>query len=1159
MSVREKLLHAPRYTAGGIRRLFLICACLSGLCLFSNSALGQVYPASLAKAEPAEAQATADFLPPAIHELNLAKLNRVISVRLKGVTLERALQHIAAKAQLKLSYSRALVPLLRQVSLDLEEVTVLEALHEAIRGSGVKLMLSPRGQLVVVNDPAPRRPEPIPLIEPEPQHLVSGTVTSAEDGAPLPGVNVVFRGTTTGTATDDAGKYSLDVPDPNGTLVFSFIGFETQEVPINGRSTIDVALAEDVITGEEVVVVGYGTQQKRDVTGSIASVSGEDLQDQPLPNLDNLLQGKAAGVQITQNSGSPGGAVSVLIRGATTIGAGKEPLYVVDGVPINSGMVNGINVLSDINPHNIESVSVLKDASATAIYGARASNGVILITTKKGQEGTPKVDVSVYNGWQELGNTFDDLGGRGLRDRYLVQYGLSRTQAPYGQPQHWIWADSLDPYFNNVTNWIDEVYDIGRVSSFDISIGGGGDGISYNTSVGYFDQEGILDNSKFDRYTASLKLRADVSEAIRFGTNLNYARTIKQGREAASVLLDVQRIPTIAAANGDNLPGGDLCCGRGPLGVQKVVRDRVNNRVIGSLFGEVDLLKNLTFKSSIALDFLDSELETFTPFGIGGRILRTNRSASIDTDTRSNWINENTLDYRTTFGANHFFQTLLGFSVQEETIETTFTLAEGGPSDALPTLNAQPVKTEASSLEETWGLVSYFGRLNYAYKDKYLFTGTLRRDGSSRFGAGNRWGIFPSASIGWRFSEEAFMANVSFVNDAKLRVSYGETGNQAIGNFVAQGVFSTSETYMGATAVAPEPNGLPNEALSWESTSQFDVGLDLSLFNNRLDITTDYYVKRTDGLLFNQRVPDVSGYSSILVNLGEIENKGFEFSVHSRNLTGRLQWDTDFNISFNRNKIISLPGGEDILLTPGISRRRFDSVSGILQEGQPMNTFYGYRQIGVFATTAEAEAAAMTANSATGIPFIAGDAIFEDLNGDHIINGDDRQIIGDPNPDFFGGFTNTFSYKGFDVSVFFNFAYGHDVLNNTGRVRAYPDCCANSSASAWEKQWKQEGDQTDWPRTESFDRIGNYRTSTSLFIEDGSFIRLKSITLGYTLPAHLTGKVGMRNARLYLTAQNLWTGTSYSGLDPEVVRADGIDDFAYPQSRTLTLGLKVGL
>lgn len=908
--------------------------------------------------------------------------------------------------------------------------------------------------------------------------------------------------------------------------------------------------------------IGYGTQGRRQVTSAISSVKAEDIKNIPIPSIDNILQGRAAGVQVTQSSGQPGGGISVRIRGNTSIQGGNDPLYVVDGIPIQSNSLDrlsdggsGSNPLADINPSDIESIQILKDAAATSIYGARAANGVVLISTKRGKAGTPSIQFNTYYGMQEITHTLSQINAQQYREYLYESYANSgRDIRITGDGLRA--TDSLN--YNADFYWQGALFQRAPIANYDLSISGGQDKINYFVSGSFFDQDGIMLNSKYKRYAGRANIEYRPTDKFKIGNTITYSRSLsnrvsEESRDSRGVIYrTLTRQPTESPY--DN---------QGNIRPDNPISTLVNSfqragshRLIGSIFGELQVLPDLIFRSSFSIDYLALKEDRFFPssiFSFGG----AQRTGAVEFNQQLGWINENTLTYAKQFG-EHNITVLAGLSKQKNTNEGIYGRGSRYSTDLIPTLNAAAQRDDLGTFETAYGLASYYTRLNYDYKGKYIAGFTARYDGSSRFGKENRYGFFPSLSVGWLLSEENFLKEQTIISELKLRASIGRTGNQSISNFGARGLLITGTDYLGFGGVSPAGNGLPNPNLSWESTVQSNVGFDLSFLHNRFRLVIDYYTKKTHDLLFNQPISTITGYSSVLSNLGSIQNKGIEFEITSNNFnTGDFRWSTSANVAFNRNKVISLPGGKDII-----------TARGILREGEPLGSFYGFQQLRVFPTDAD-NVNNLRLDNQTGSVFGGGDVEFLDVNKDNVINNSDRVILGNANPDFTGGLSNKFAYKGVDLTVFFNFSYGNDIFNEVRRDRD-SHRLGNGAGSSTDvlKRWRQPGDITDVPKIYVGDERRNGRTNSSYWMEDGSYVRLKNVSLGYTIPSAFGQRVKVKSARIYATGQNLLTFTRYSGFDPEVVNTGsnananpleyGVDIGFYPLAKSLIFGINLG-
>ncbi len=997
---------------------------------------------------------------------------------------------------------------------------------------------------------------------------VRGQVTDAK-GAPMPGVTVVLKtDAKTGTVTDANGNFRISVQE-NSTLVFKILGYKPVEVPVNGQSVLKVTMETTASDLSEVVVVGYGTQKKGDLTGAITSLDASDLTSGgSVSNVAQALQGRAPGVNVTQNSAAPGGSISIRVRGSNSISSSNEPLYVIDGFPTTSGL--------NINPADIASIEILKDASATAIYGSRGANGVILITTKRGQAGKSLITYNGYVGTQKARVPFTMLSGK---EYMLLANDLFREIDGQQDQQYGAYTPSqLQSDVN--TNWIDETTQTGVVQNHSIQFQGGNENTKVLGSLGYFNQDGILKNTGFDRFSGRVNIDQRVNDYIKAGASL-FAQREKSNYQVydgnilnSNVLYSILTYdPTVPAYNKDGSfgrpPGGR---GDNPLAnLLSRKNDAQKDKFNANFYVEVKPLENLTARIDAGTEAINDRLYTYLP--------RSTYQGSIDngvaTRTRYNQAHHLfdmflTYDFGRFLGRDHNLSLMGGYAYEKFTNENESIEVYGFSSDLYGYNNigaASFTRSRSSSKSENL-MASFFGRVNYALKDKYLFTFTVRKDGSSRFGSDNRWGTFPSGSFAWRVISEPFMQRQKIFSNMKLRLGYGKTGNERIGDYASYGlVSSTRYTYDGngnTSATHLNTTSPANSRLKWETTSQYNAGLDLGFLDDRLSLTMDAYYKKTTDLLIKVDLPLYTGYASGQSNVGSVQNQGIELGLTSRNFTGKFTWETSVNLAINRNKVLSLGRQSDILLT---SSKPVGNVSeenfAIIKEGEPLGSLFGYIYEGIIQAN---EKYAPQPNAK------AGDPKFRDISGpngvpDGLITSADRTIIGAAYPKFSFGITNTFSYRNFDLSVFAYGAVGNDLLNMTRMNLEW-----NRTAEALDR-WTPQNQNASLPRNGFYSsKYGGYINSH--FIEDASFLRLKNVTLGYTLP--LKSKA-ISNVRLYAVAENLFTITGYSGWDPEVSTKGyendpllkyggnsqtanagaGLDFNSYPAMRAFTLGLNV--
>ena len=989
---------------------------------------------------------------------------------------------------------------------------------------------------------------------------VTGVVTDNESKEGIPGATVVVKGKTNGTVTDSNGQYSISV-DENDVLVFSYVGYLAREEKVGNRPQINISLIADTKSLEEVVVVGYGTQKRQDITGSIASISETEIKKVVITSADQALQGRAAGVQMTQTSSAPGGNTSVRIRGGNSLSAGNEPLYVIDGFPVyndngqyaTGALNNGqpTNVLASINPSDIESIEILKDASATAIYGARGANGVVIITTKRGKSGQSNVNFEAYYGVQQVSKEIPLLNATDfavVANEY--QRNLNRP-APYPNPQS----------YGEGTNWQKAAFRKAPIQNYQIGFNGGDAKTQYAISGNYFRQEGILLGSDFQRGSIRVNLDRNISTKFKIGTSFNASRTTNKqitsdtdpnsNNTLGSISSILTTPPTepVYDKNGNYSRFFDANSNFviNPVArLLEVTNQSKTSRVLGNIYADYQILEGLTARVSLGADQISVKEDYYLPAFI--QDVGTDAVARQGFIQSFSWLNENTLTYRRTFAQKHAFTGLLGFTRQAFARESAVTGAQRFVNDILGdhSLGSGALPLPPQSGRTDWALESYIGRVNYSYQDRFLATLTGRIDGSSRFGADNKYSFFPSGSVAWRLSEEKFIQPLKFISDLKLRVSYGRTGNQEIPQYRSLAALGNSNYPIGNVITSGiSPVRIANPNLKWESTDQFDAGIDAAFLSNRIQLTADYYYKKTIDLLLDVAVPNSSGFATALQNVGSTQNKGLELAVNTVNVDRQFKWRTSANITFNRNKVLNL-GGDFERPSGQASPNSQIPYSGILRVGEPVGVFYGYVTDGLFQTADEIKASGQP----SALP---GDRRYKDLNGDGIINANDRTILGYAQPKFFYGFTNNFSYKNFDLSVFFQGVQGNSILN----LNLSPEI--NNSVLEAKNRWTPSNTNTDIPRTPTNGRV------VDKLVEDGSFLRLRNVTLGYNLPRTLATVAHLRSARLYVSAQNWLTVTKYTGYNPEVSAfgqdnlSVGVDRGSYPLAKTFIVGLNIGL
>ncbi|HEX2970273.1 MAG TPA: TonB-dependent receptor [Bacteroidales bacterium] len=976
---------------------------------------------------------------------------------------------------------------------------------------------------------------------------VTGYVISEQDKTALTGVSIVLKGTTHGTITDENGFYSIQA-DPGSTLVFSFIGFTKKEVQVSERKKLDILMSPETHVFDEIVVVGYGTQTRKSLTSSISSVNTAETIDIPSVSVDQQVQGRAAGVQVMSNTGIPGEGIFMRIRGVTSINASNEPLYVIDGVFVNNQSLQSIatqgqqtSPLADFSSSDIESIEILKDANATSIYGARGANGVVIITTKRGQyNSAPSIRFNASSGFSKVPELWELVTGpehAEIINEAWVNDGKDYAKRPFrpvseggrGLPEEQPTYDRLSDLFRT-----------GLLQSYDLSGSGGNDVTRYYIGGDFSSQEATIKPVRFQRAGARINIDQKITKKLSLGISNNLSRTFRNQARVGDgpnggMLQAALHTPTyLPKENADGTPA--KWAGFDNLDVLIKYTDikAASYRYVGNVKLNYDILKNLKFTSSFSLDFND--YDEFQYWNDLTNLGAASNGYGSDGDSKNQiWINEQTLEYRLALPGKHNFAFLAGNTVQKNSRQSKMIEGYGFPNNSFKLISSAATQTGIVT-HSTFGLLSYFGRMNYEYASKYFISFSMRADASSKFGKNNKWGYFPSLGLGWQVKEEEFIKNITWISSLKLRSSIGLTGNQnGINDYASKGLWSGGFNYLDQPGTAPEQ--LENPELKWESTMQADLGFDFSVLRDRLSISFDIYSKYTKGLLLAVPIPSATGFNSIFRNEGEMSNKGFELTITSENIVAKnFHWTTSLNLSRNKNLIekLSIP----------INQYNRDWIR--MQEGYPMFSFWLYRQLYVDPQT--------------------GDAVFEDLNDDDVITVADRQILGDTWPDLFGGINNTFQIFKFDINIFLNFQTGNDVYNlNRFFLESGGTRDANRSLHKNQlNRWQKPGDITDVPKVTTLGN--NYRLEqNSRFLEDGSFLRLRSLNLGYTIPKSITSKAHIKSARIYFQGTNLFLFKRYIDPDPEVnvsgnnQNVQGLDLGTPPQPRIIEFGINLVL
>ncbi|HEY9045710.1 MAG TPA: TonB-dependent receptor [Ohtaekwangia sp.] len=992
------------------------------------------------------------------------------------------------------------------------------------------------------------------------EKVISGKVTSAEDGSVLPGVNVLVKGTTNGTVTDENGSYTLSV-GANATLVFTFIGYTSQEIEIGARSSVDIQMAADAKQLSEVVVVGYGTQIKQDLTGNIASVSGKEIQNQPVPSFDQAMQGRAAGVFIESGNGKLGQGIKVRVRGAASVSASNEPLYVVDGIIVTTDNLSSTdaptNPLANINSNDIESIQILKDAAAAAIYGSRAANGVVIVTTKRGKSGKTSFNVNYMKGfssptrkakwldgpqyYQAFKEAFDNTDAILQRDE-----GTDFGDYMYGEPGltfDQVLSYELGDWNKDANeNWANDAYqkDAG-IDQFDFSASGGNEKTKFYTSLQFSDQKGILINDRFKKLSARANLDHKASDKISFGLNFSLSRSVNNRLADDNEFTTPMQLLALPPIQPAYLEDGTLNTNtvyfNGLIKAKHSSFETTTWRNISNIYAVWQITPELSFRSEAGVDLLNQNENVWNGREVDSQTGNVKGGGYSTYDNVLNYSTNNYFSLNKVIG-KHSIEATAGMSFQKYERNSNTLTAQTLPSSAFRTLVSASVITDGASSFTDYAFLSYFARANYKFNNRYLLSLSGRVDGSSKFGKDERYGFFPAASAGWIISQERFMEDIKgTLSFLKLRVSTGLTGNAPTQNFAALGLYAAN-TYDIDPGIAPSQPA--NNNLKWETTLQTDIGIDFGLFNDRITGEVDYYTKHTTDVLLNSNVPGTSGFLTRFINIGEIENKGFEFVINTQNIVGTFSWSSSLNFARNRNKILNLNGN---VIEGGYINRAV--------EGQPIGVFYGVEYAGVNPDNGDAL-------------FYVNDPANPNRNTTSNYNEAFRTVLGNPNPKFIGGFSNTLSYKGFDLNFLFQFVYGNDVYNGAGRFqRANFTYFDNQLVSDWKNSWRQPGDKTDVPQARLF--LDNGDQESSRFLQDASYIRLKTLSLGYNFPSTITSRLSMQSLRLYVAAQNLLTITGYDLNDPEVNTdylagniGQGNDFYAAPQIKTVSFGVNIG-
>ncbi|MHB1178191.1 MAG: SusC/RagA family TonB-linked outer membrane protein [Daejeonella sp.] len=1109
-----------------------------------------------------------------------------ISIELKNESLVKAFQKIEAKSPFHFMYRNEDVKNIRNLHIPSGKQSVAALLKTILSNTSLNFRQIDKRILITTSGQEngnfiSESTEPFnELINVSKDVVVKGQVTDTK-GEPLIGVSVKVKGTNAGASTDINGQYSLTLPDGNGILVFTYIGFVMQEVPVNNRQTVNVVLIADAKSLDEVVVVGYGTLQKRDLTGSVATLDNKLIRSLPVATIDQKMVGQVAGVQVQQLSGAPGGGTSVKIRGSGSLGAGNEPLYVVDGMPYSAGMNQNLNPLIFINPNDIESITILKDASSTAIYGSRGANGVIMITTKKAATGRTEVNASVMTGVQQVPRRGRPqmLNQREFVELQREKIGIKIRQLQKREP---VITDYPVEYRNpenlvgNGTDWYDLLLRPALTQEQNVSVLKGNNESRINFSMGHYKQDGVLRATGVERFSGQLGMDSDIGKRVKIGASLRPAyisqnRTLSNNSREDNLGVALWANPLLKPYNdqGELMPYlvspqnkyHSAWSFVNPL-FNLTETAQTDNRFqnLGMAYLEWEIIRDLTVKSSLNTNWSTSKYFQYVPSTVGSSnrppTTGTGRSTSIKGEN-FDWLIENTLNYVKSFG-NHRINALAGYTTQKSTSRGVNLNAGPYANDLLQSINAAQAINAWGENVNQWSMISYLGRINYSFSDRYLLTATFRSDGSSRFGYENRVANFPSVAAAWRVSEEKFLKNIKSINNLKLRASFGTSGNNNIGNYASLAPIDAGSYIFGNTQVSASTIGSSNPNLTWEESQQIDAGMDLSMFNNRLTVVVDVYNRKSKNMLLRDIIPAITGFNTQIVNKGNVRNRGLEFTLGGTPvISGEFQWDVNLNLAFNRNKVLSLNENGDKILSGSI-----DNIpTNVTVVGKPIGQFFGYIFQGLYT------AKDISDPNVPKYPQVyEGAGKYADINGDGKISDiTDFAIMGNPHPDYTFGFSNNFSYKNLSLAIIVNGQSGGRVVNGLRQTVDNLQGFFNVSKE-WVNRWhsaQDPGDGKHYGIPNTTPSLGH--RINSLWVEDASYLRIGNVTLGYTLPVSWMKRSGFINgARLYITAQNLAMFTRYGGANPEAQAVNinntlspGFDMTSYPLSRTVSAGLNL--
>ena len=1139
--------------------------------------------------------------------------NTRFNFKYKDTSIKQILEDIKSQSEFEFFYSNDDFNTNAKVDLKVSNATVEEVLQKLVDPSVLKYSVIDK--TVVISNIKSKE-----FNISQQEKSIKGAVKDGS-GAPIPGVSVVVKGTTRGSLTDLDGNYSMTGVSNGNVLLFSFVGMNTKEVTVGNQSVINVTLEENTIGIEEVVAIGYGAQKKRDISTSISSVSSDDLKDKPNSNFAQAISGKMAGVRISNTNAAPGGGSNIVIRGVSSINASNSPLVVIDGFPMKDGFNKNENPLNSINPSDIESIEVLKDASSSAIYGTQAANGVILITTKKGKSGKPSINVNVSTGYQQMINKIDVLNREDFlqymddarANAYIIEdpnFGTNNTSLPQWQwsdpdalrisnwakySQHasamaqpgakharWITVSPETKAMPYDTDWQDVITRTGKVNDVQISASGGTDNVSYMISGGYFDQEGIVPTSGYNRFSFRANVDLKINDRVKFGLllapsieNLDVLSNTEGGSNSNPFFNAVAMPPILNAVDDKGVPvywgtildswfDWNLNTFVNPLHQFMKQDNRRTAKSLSTLYGEVNILKDLKFRSELHTEFRYWEQNYFLPNATPTASQTFSRSQGTNqTSTRLYWNSQNFLTYQKNFG-KHALTAMAGYSVEESSYRSNYINKYDYPTDLISTLNQATTilnaQNDARSNRSGETMIGSFGRVMYNYGGKYYFTGSVRRDGSSRFGQDNKWGVFPSMSVAWRASDESFFLPLKkYISDLKIRGGWGVIGNAGIPNYMALSTLNSTSYVLGqnSTVTAGYVDGkVANSKLGWETTTDYSIGSDMQLLKSRIKLSIDYFYRKTTDMLFNMPLPTITGFGSYMANIGAMRNRGFEYTINSRNLTGMFKWTTDFNLSYYRNRVLDI----------GKDKRPLIIDNCYTTEGKPLAGLWGMVNLGAYKDWEDVKTSPIfnasnplwKNRSNPGMPKVA------DVNGDGILDASDNTVIGSSIPDFVWGMTNSFEYKGFDLSVQVNGVQGGDInMIEYGSVFGRGAGTMNTTAEYYNNYWRPDRTDAKYPAPTRKSYEGTDLSGSLVY--KGSYVNIQNISFGYTLPKHMVKVASFSNIRVYTTIQNAFFITKFPGFNPETnykgdqTTSQGIDRGSYPLARTVSFGLNISL